>query len=296
MFRVFGRSMLAAGMVAGISACSTGDDGNGTDASQVSVLATTTIWADVANEVACADDVDVSSLMGTGVDPHDFEPSLADRDRIDNAVAVIANGAGLEHDLADTIEASDVAVFWMDQHVSVVDDDPHFWFDPTTVSPALDALGDFLVAEAELPAEQVSDCVAAYQAQLAELDSSIEARIDAIPADQRMLVTNHDALSYYANRYGLDIIGTVLPASSSLAETSPSQIDDLADSVEALGVPAVFSEAGHQSTDAEAVAQRAGVPVIELLTGSLAASGQPGDTYLGMLDVDTDRIVEGLSP
>ena len=117
-----------------------------------------------------------------------------------------------------------------------------------------------------------------------------------LPEDQRVFVTNHDSLGYFADRYDFEILGSVIPSASTLAQTNPAELEELAESIEAAGVTAIFVETQHSSSDANALADRVGdVEVVALLTGTLDEPGTEGSTYLGWLLQNAHLIVEGLS-
>jgi len=100
-------------------------------------------------------------------------------------------------------------------------------------------------------------------------DEGVAAILDAVPEGRRLLVTNHDALGYFARHYGWRILGSVLPSSSTLAEASPAQLERLAGAIEAAGVPAIFTEQLETTDEASALADRLGVRVVTLYTDSL---------------------------
>ena len=174
--------------------------------------------------------------------------------------------------------------------------DPHVWFDPVRVSSALPELAEHLVADAGLDETAVNECLDAYQAELVALDSEIEQMLEQLPNASRKLVTNHDALGYYADRYGFSIIGSIIPGFSTMAETNPARLEELAETIEKTGVKAIFAENIQATGDAEALASEVGdVKVVSLFTGSLGPEGSGAETYIGFLRTNTERIVEGLS-
>jgi len=138
--------------------------------------------------------------------------------------------------------------------------------------------------------------VADYGATLAELDDTVSAIVDTLPPDDRLLVTNHDSLSYFADRYGFTILGSVIPSPSSLAATNPAELEALAGLVADTGVPAIFAETQHSSSDTEALADRVGdVEVVTLQTDTLGEPGSDTDDYVSWLTVTARSIVDALS-
>ncbi len=294
--------------------------------SNPTIVATTGVWADVTSALDCNDEARIAALIPPGGDPHAFEPSLADRGELEGASLVVANGLGLEEGLDDTIasvEDGGTPVFRVGEHLDVIDADhdsgadhdddtpdgesehdthahdgadPHVWLDPVRVSQALPDLAAALVDQAGLDADQVDQCLVAYREELAALDAEIQAMVDEIPRSDRKLVTNHDSLAYFADRYGFEVIGTVIPSTSSLAEPSTAGLEELAAVVEESGVPAIFAEAQESSDVATALADRIDdVEVVTLYTGSLGEPGSGADTYVGFLRSNAALITAALS-
>ena len=163
------------------------------------------------------------------------------------------------------------------------------------MSDVLGELADELI-HAGADADTVNRCLADYREALAEADAEIAEILSAVPADRRILITNHDAFGYFADRYGFEIVGTVIPSTSTRAETNPALMAELAEIIEHEGVPAVFSETTTGDSDIQALATAAGdISVVRLLTGSLASEGEDGDTLIGLLLFDAHAIADALS-
>jgi zinc/manganese transport system substrate-binding protein len=296
------------------------------------LVASTTIWADVVSNVTCTNLAEVITIVPAGADSHTFEPSLRDRETMGTADLIIMNGLFLEEGLLSTFEAvaaEGVPLFAMTDAVATLleaedgkdehddhddhghddhddhkdddhddhahDTDPHIWFDPARVKQSLPALTAAIIAATDLNADEVQACSDAYASDLDAIDAEMEALFAAIPTDLRKLVTNHDTLGYLADRYGFEVIGTILGGTSSLAETNPAALEELAQLIIAAGLPAIFTEAETSSRDIEALASRVGnLQVISLLTESLDAPGTPGDSYIGLLRSTAEAIVSGL--
>ena len=295
------------------------------------VVATTSIWADVTANVTCDGLATVETIIPLGGDPHSFEPSLRDRETMDNAELVVANGLFLEESLADTIDAVEsngVTVLRVgdeldplpagdashdDDHESDEDQedhesdedyesdedhgdfDPHVWWDPTRVAAAVPLIADAL-ADAGIDRAALDACADSYIDELNALDTEVTSIVAPLPTDQRTLVTNHDSLSYFADRYEFEVVGSVIPSSSSLAATSPAELDALAADIEATGVPAIFADTQSSTDDADALASRIGdVAVVTLLTGTLDEPGSAAGTYTGWLRQNVQTIVDALN-
>lgn len=289
------------------AACGAGDSndepvGSSTD-SRPSIVATTGIWADVVANIACDGSAAVETIVPDAADPHDFEPSLADRARLDGAALIVANGLGLEALVDDAVEAaaaSGTPVIRMTDHVVILesaggDPDPHIWLDPTRVSAALPALATALVDAAGLDAEVVSGCLGRYQAQLSLLDEEITDALAVLGDEQRIMVTDHDALGYYADRYGFEIVGAVVAGTSTLGQPSAADLQALADAMAAASVSVIFVEVGQGVDDVAAVADRVGdVAVVPIRAATLGPPDSGADTYVAMLRTTTGAIVEAL--
>jgi zinc/manganese transport system substrate-binding protein len=314
------RSTSTAALVAGavlLAACGSSGDGAAADGG---IVATTTIWADITSHVAC--DAPVPAVIPAGADPHSFEPSLRDREELERASTVVANGNGLEAglvDLLDTVAANGTNVVEMTLHVDVLDadtdhgdhaddhaddeqaddhghgegGDPHIWQDPTRIAGALDVIASAVATDADLDA--IRACTDVYRDELVALDAEIEGILAPIPADRRVLVTNHDSLAYFADRYGFEIVGTVIPSTSTIAEASAASLAELASTIEVHDVPAIFVGGLESTADAEALADRLGVGVVTLTTDALAPEG-PAASYVGMLRSNASAIADALGP
>ena len=142
----------------------------------------------------------------------------------------------------------------------------------------------------------------AYTAKLAALDDWIEENVDTVPEAERLLVTNHDAFTYFIDAYDLTFVGSVIPSFDDNAEPSAAEIDELVAKIRATGVQAVFSEASISPKAAETIAREAGVTVYSgddaLYGDSLGAEGTPGETYLGSQVHNATLILEswGVTP
>ncbi len=287
-----------------------GDDASST--ASAPLLATTSIWADISSNVTCG--ADVPAVIPPGADPHTFEPSLRDRELLENADTVIANGLDLEEsltDLLDTVSDGGTTVIEMSIFVDVITDehdeddddtdehddehghdaggDPHIWQDPRRIAGALDVIGD------AADANGLSTCTEAYRDELVALDAEIEAMISEIPPTDRVMVTSHDSLEYFADRYGLEIVGTVIPSTSTLAETNAADLAALADEIERRNVAAVFTEELESTADADALAERLGVQVVPLVTDALGDDPDT-DSYVDMMRHNAMLIAEALAP
>ncbi len=181
-----------------------------------------------------------------------------------------------------------------DEHGDHGDEDPHVWFDPARMADMVEALGAELAAiDADAGFE---DRAAEVAEELMDLDGEIATMVDALDESDRVLVTNHEVLGYFADAYGFDIAATIIPGGTTLAEPSAADLEDVIDVVTDTGVRAIFAETTAGSRIAEVVADEVGdeVTVVELFTESLSEPDGPAGTYVDMMRTNATRIVEGL--
>ncbi len=172
--------------------------------------------------------------------------------------------------------------------------DPHVWMDPANVALWTLTLRDAFSALDPDNADTYAANADAYLAQLAEVDDQAAALIDGIPEDRRVIVTNHMAFGYLASRYGLDVIGVVIPSASTSAEPSVQELVGLIDTIETHHVPAIFTETTVSQDLAEQVAQETGVQMVQLYTGTLSAPEDGAGTYLDYILYNVTAIADAL--
>jgi zinc/manganese transport system substrate-binding protein len=304
---------IAALLATSVAACGSDSSAN-TDKPRV--IATTTILGDLVSQVA-GDSVEVEVLMPPGADPHEFEASVAQAARIRSASLVVANGLGLEERLEGTLDAAQadgVTVYEVGpeldplpmeeesgEHAEAEGEDhgefdPHFWLDPDRMAMAAGLVATQLANATGLDPAPFQERAARYAADAIAAGQEADAILAAVPADQRLLVTNHDALGYFARRFNLTVLGTVIPGGSTLAEPSAADISAIADALAATDVNAVFSENTVSPRLVEAVAAEVGrnIIVVELFTDSLGDPGSGADTYAGLITTDATLVATGL--
>ena len=279
-------------MLAAVSLAACGEDEPGANAA-VSVVATTTQAADLARQVG-GERVHVTGLLQPNSDAHDYEPRPSDARAVAEADLVIRSGGEIDEWLTDVAGGEDAVV--LIDAVGRRGDDPHWWQDPRNGLIAVEAIREALAAADPDGAAAYARNAVAYSGHLRELDREIARCLRRIPAGQRKLVTTHDALGYYTERYGLDVIGALIPSLSSQAQPSAGDIQELVEQIRAEGVAAIFPESSLSPRLEEAVAREAGVEVGgALYADALGAEGSAGETYAGSLAANTRTIVEGLS-
>jgi ABC-type Zn uptake system ZnuABC Zn-binding protein ZnuA len=173
--------------------------------------------------------------------------------------------------------------------------DPHVWMDPENVIIWTQNIADaFSAADPAHAADYRINCEA-YVERLRALDTELEAMVEPLPVERRVLVTNHEFMGYFAHAYGFEIVGTVISGLSTSAEPTPQELAAIIEQIEAARVPAVFAEMSANSQLAETVAQEAGVNVVTTLySESLSDADGPASTYLDFMRYDTETVVEAL--
>ncbi len=181
------------------------------------------------------------------------------------------------------------------------DGDPHFWFDPLRTADGVQLLAEELAEHSEtLDHDDLMERAEAYGDELRALDGDLEAVFETIPEENRQLVTNHDALGYLADRYGFEVLGTVIPGASTQAEQDPAGFAELIETVEEAQVPAVFAENTDSTTLAEQLQSEVvgrgdlDVEVVRIYTDALGEEGSGAETYLGLLETTSRLITEAL--
>jgi ABC-type Zn uptake system ZnuABC Zn-binding protein ZnuA len=172
--------------------------------------------------------------------------------------------------------------------------DPHVWFSPANVVIWTRNIAQALGTLDPAHREAYTANAAAYAKSLNELDAWIEAEVEKVPPERRNLVTDHMALSYFADRYGFEMVGTVVKGFSSAAEPSAQEVARLEEEVRKHQVPAIFVGLTVNPKLAQRIAEDTGIRLVPLYTGSLSASGGEADTYLKFMRYDVTAIVRAL--
>lgn len=278
------------------------------------VVVTTSIIGDVVAQVGGAA-IDLTTLMGAGQDPHSYEPAARDLTAVAQADIIFVNGWDLEAGLIADLEniGADVPLVAVSANIqplafgehthageTAVDADPHVWFNIQNTAQWVENIRQTLSQLDPTNTQLYQNNAELYLAELKELEVYAEAELATIPADKRFLVTNHDSFGYFIAAYDFELIGTVIPAASTVAEPSASDLAALIAEMEAHEVCTIFTETTINDTLAQTVAAELAncddVQVLSLYTGALGPSGSAADSYLGMMRANVDTIVTGLSP
>jgi ABC-type Zn uptake system ZnuABC Zn-binding protein ZnuA len=291
---VIGTALLAAFASTG---CRDGEGAGGGPA----IVVTTAQAADMVRNVA-GSSADVTQILPANADPHEYEPTPSDAEALAGADLIVRSGGEVDGWLDQLIESSgsDAPVLTLSDHVRLIEGDggtdPHWWQDPRNAVAAVAAVRSELDRIDPGDARAFDANARRYASEIERLDHAIAACIGRIPADRRKLVTSHDALGYYADRYGIEVIGAAIPALSTQAQASAGETADLVDLIRAEGVGAVFPEAGVSPDLEEAIASEAGARIGgQLWADTLGPEGTAASTYLGSLRSNTEAIVDGLT-
>jgi ABC-type Zn uptake system ZnuABC Zn-binding protein ZnuA len=263
------------------------------------ILTTTTILADIARNIA-GDRLQVESLLPIGTDPHSYQPTPRDVVQVADSQLLIINGAGYEHFLGTLLEDAGGerkiinASAGISTRLSAYDIDPHMWLDPNNVMIYVENIREALTHYDPDGAEIYRSNADAYIAQLTELDKWIVEQVSQIPEENRLLVTNHEALGYFAERYGFIITGTVIESFSSGASPSAGQMAGLIDQIKLSGAPAIFLDASDNELFAQQIADETGVRVVTDLHLESLTDGAPAVSYIELMKHNVTLIVDAL--
>lgn len=322
-------SLATAASAALLSACSSSPSAtpdaaaDGSGDSGVTVVATTTMLGDVAGRIATCGGGRAITLMPIGTDPHDFSASSEQVAAMVGADLVVINGLDLEASMQASLDsaASDGARILAvgdgvdplpvgqggahaDEHADEHADDeshdhgefdPHFWLDMQRMATAAGLIGEELT---EITGDTAfRACGESEAAEILAADAEVATVLESVPAERRVLVTDHDAYGYLADRYGYEVVGSVIPSTTTLAEPSSAELAELAATMKAEGVDVIFADVAAPTALAEAVAAETGsdVRIIPLYSGSLGGPDSPAATYIDFMRANAALISEGLA-
>jgi manganese/iron transport system substrate-binding protein len=296
-----------------MAACQPGNQSTA-DSQKLKVVATTTIAGDIVRQVA-GDLVDLTVLLPPGIDPHSFQPSPQDVAAVTKADLVFENGAGLEEFMQPLLQnaGGKAKLVSLSEGINLLASteihpagknpeatleqttgDPHTWFDPANVITWVNNIQVALSATDPQNAATYQANADAYILELNDLDQWIQGQVEQIPPEKRLLVTDHASLTYFAEKYGFQQVGAVIPAYSSLAEPSAQELAGLEEKIKMLGVKAIFISEAINPTLAERIAQDTGVQLVQLYNGSLSEPNGPAANYLDFMRYNVGKMVEAL--
>lgn len=296
-----------------LAGCGSASDSN-SSREGLKVLASTSFLADIAQNVA-GDRAQVEALIPMGFDPHAYQAAPSDVAKIAQSEVLILNGVEYEHFIEPLLEnaggervivesAAGIEPRQMDDHM---DDhmeehadhdhaagDPHMWLDPTLVIRYVENIRDGLIQADPDGANTYTANAEAYTEQLQELDAYIQEQLEALPVERRLLVTNHGAMGYFAERYGFEVVDTILPSFSSEADASAQEIVATVDAIKSSGASAIFLGEVENPDLAEQIAAETGVRIVDDLYLETLTEGGPASTYLDMMKHNVTQIVDAL--
>jgi ABC-type Zn uptake system ZnuABC Zn-binding protein ZnuA len=286
---------LVAVLVAAVVGC--GDGGGSGDDASVSVVATTTQVADLVANVG-GKRVALDSILRPNSDPHEYEPRPSDAAALAKADVVFRSGGDLDEWLDEVVDSAGGDA----QQVTLIDsvrregDDPHWWQDPRNAILAVAAISDALIDADPAGRAGYERRAAAYTARLRRLDAEVARCIDRVPQAKRKLVTTHDALGYFAARYGIDVIGAVIPSLSTQAQPSAKDVNELVGQIKRERVEAIFPEASLSRRLEQAISRESGAEVGgQLWADTLGPEGSSGATYLDSIRANAAALAQGMS-
>lgn len=269
------------------------------------VVATNTIIADLAEEIG-GDEIQLTSLLKPGVDPHVYEPTPADSRTLETADLILYNGYNLEPGIIKLMnaagsEARKLAVgevippLKLDASQGQNTPDPHVWGNAENAIAMVNAIRDALIELSPADQAEFTQRASHLTSELQQLHSWINQQIQTIPPAQRQLVTTHDAFQYYGQAYGIAMAGTLIGISTE-EQPSAQTVQRLVESIKKSDVPAIFAETTINPALIKTVAQEAGVQLAprELYSDSIGEPGSEGDSYIKMMAANTRTIVEAL--
>ncbi len=268
------------------------------------VVATSTIIADLTEKIA-RNEIQLTSILKPGTDPHVYEPVPADSRNLEKAKLILYNGYNLEPGLIklmnSTAKGRKIAVgeaakpLQLEKKKGQTVPDPHVWGDVKNAIAMTKAIRDALIELSPEDREVFTQQAQQLIQELQQLDSWIAKQIATIPPDKRKLVTTHDAFQYYGRAYGIPIAGTLIGISTE-EQPSAQTVRQLVDAIKKIGIPAIFAETTINPALIKTVAAEARVklPSRQLYSDSIGAAGSEGDSYVKMMSANTRTIVEAL--
>jgi ABC-type Zn uptake system ZnuABC Zn-binding protein ZnuA/ABC-type Mn2+/Zn2+ transport system permease subunit len=293
--------------LAALAGCGTpGSDGS--SPSRLDVVATTTQLGDFTREVG-GSRVDVHQILKTGSDPHDYEPRPSDVQATASAKVVLLSGDNLDHWMDKVLEeaggsptrvvageAVPVKLPGSSSGPEASAYDPHWWHDPVNARAAVERIATALSAADPAAASTFRANASAYERKLTALQAGLARCFSSVPVADRKLVTDHDAFNYFAKRFGIAIVGAVIPSQSTQAQPSAGDLGKLASVIKSVGVRAIFPESSLNSKLAKAIARQTGAASTYSLYGdTLGSAGSSGATYLNMEQANADAMVRGFT-
>jgi ABC-type Zn uptake system ZnuABC Zn-binding protein ZnuA len=273
-------------------------------ANNLNVLATESFLGDIAQNVA-GNRIKIDTLLPVTVDPHEYQPKPQDIVRLAQSQVLIVNGLGYEAWLKKTLDGIGGQRLVIVTTAGLVpnpdpsgehpEGDPHMWMDPLKAINYVEQIRDGL-SQADPAGKAIyAQNAADYISKLQALDHWVRDQVSQLPVEKRLLVTNHDALGYFAQAYNFKIIGAVIPSVTTDASPSAQQLASLIDTIRKSGAPAIFLDIGENRNLAEQIASETGAKVVtDLYVESTSGPNGPAPTYIDMIKYDVTTIISAL--
>jgi zinc/manganese transport system substrate-binding protein len=285
-----------------------------------SIVVTYSILGSVVKELVNGN-ADVIITIPNGLDLHEWEPSAKDIEKINKASLIVRNGLNLEAGMERSLSAAGkngVKIFTASDHITVRhvdlreedehedeghsheaahedeeghhhhgDSDPHLWTDPVTMKAVVEALVPALKNDLGI---DITDRAEDFISRLDNLNIQIADTLSAIPAEGRKIVTGHESMGYFSQRYGFEMTGVIIPSLSSQASVSAADLVNLKKAILENGIKTIFTEQGTSPAVARAIGDETGVRAVELNTHALPSDG----SYFTFLKEMADTIAGAL--
>jgi ABC-type Zn uptake system ZnuABC Zn-binding protein ZnuA len=289
---------------------------------QLRVVATTSLVADVARRVG-GDAIELTTLMPPGVDPHTYTPTPEDLRTLNDAHLILINGLGLEEALMPMLSElespvpvvsvnagmaplsygegtqSEAAVSEEQAEDNVEQQshllDPHTWLSVNNVLIWIDNVAAALAMLDTVNVNSFFDNASTFHDELVALDEELRGQIDTLPAERRKLVTDHQEFNYFAQDYGFEIIGAVIPGVSTMVEPSAQELAALQEAITAAGVDTIFVSDNMNSSVIDQMANDLGLEVVRVYSNSLSEPDGPAPDYPTFMRALVNTIVEALA-
>jgi zinc/manganese transport system substrate-binding protein len=275
-----------------------GDEAGAGSGSGVNVVATTTQVGDLVRNVG-GERVDLHQILQPNTDPHEYEPRPSDVQATSGAKVVFESGQGLDQWMAKVVSAAGAhpKVIVLSAELPVeLGKDPHWWHDPRNAEAAVATISDELSHAVPKSSATFRRNAESYLTRLRGLDRGIAACFSRVPRSERKLVTDHDAFGYFAHRYGITVVGAVIPSLTTHAQPSAGDTARLIRLVRREHVRAIFPESSMNPRLAETVARATGASSNYRLYGdTLGPKGSRGASYVTMESANADALVRGFT-
>jgi zinc/manganese transport system substrate-binding protein len=284
----------AAGAALALAACGGGPSDGG---DRLKVVATTTQLADFARQVG-GERIAVTQLLRPNTDPHEYEPRPRDVQAVASADVVLRSGGEIDAWMGDVLEQAGGSATVVDAGAGrpFAKDEPHWWHDPRDAEYAVGRIRDALTRADAADRARFARAAAAYLRRLRTLDGGIARCMASVPPARRTMVTDHDAFGAFAARYGITVVGAVIPARTTQAQPSAGELSRLAAVIRREHVRAVFPETSVNPRLARAIARQTGASAgYELYGDTLGPAGSDGATYVQSEAHNADAMLRGFT-